>query len=405
MTTYRTRTTFGIASLIVREAIKSFLRNNNFEMSAALTFYGFFALIPMLFFVIYLLSNVAVSSQLAIQGIENLTTHMFPQLSNIFMKEVFFLTGYKKMWGIVGFIIVFLAVIPLTDTLRTAFRQTFRVQQETSFIRAQIFNSITVFIMLFLFILLVCAEILYSIISNALFSEEPYLLIISGFFASLLVATLFLSAFYRTFSPRRIKKVHLFVSSLIIAVLLILTRYLFALFLSINPQYGYVFGSLKMIFVTFIWIYCSFLIIIFGAELIVNAGKKDALLLKGLFLENPRQSFRTLMNKFITTYQEGDVIFREGESGDNMFYILNGSVTVSRKGQTISIIEKGGYFGEMSMLLNTHRTATAIVMESDTQLVSISQNNFDVILSENPNIVLSILKEMTSRLKRTDENI
>ncbi len=309
------------------------------------------------------------------------------------------------MWGIVGFIIVFLAVIPLTDTLRTAFRQTFRVQQETSFIRAQIFNSITVFIMLFLFILLVCAEILYSIISNALFSEEPYLLIISGFFASLLVATLFLSAFYRTFSPRRIKKVHLFVSSLIIAVLLILTRYLFALFLSINPQYGYVFGSLKMIFVTFIWIYCSFLIIIFGAELIVNAGKKDALLLKGLFLENPRQSFRTLMNKFITTYQEGDVIFREGESGDNMFYILNGSVTVSRKGQTISIIEKGGYFGEMSMLLNTHRTATAIVMESDTQLVSISQNNFDVILSENPNIVLSILKEMTSRLKRTDENI
>jgi len=405
MITYRTRTTFGIASLIVREAIKSFLRNNNFEMSAALTFYGFFALIPMLFFVIYLLSNVAVSSQLAIQGIENLTTHMFPQLSNIFMKEVFFLTGYKKMWGIVGFIIVFLAVIPLTDTLRTAFRQTFRAQQETSFIRAQIFNSITVFIMLFLFILLVCAEILYSIISNAFFSEKPYFLIISGFSASLLVATLFLSAFYRTFSPRRIKKVHLFVSSLIIAVLLILTRYLFALFLSINPQYGYVFGSLKMIFVTFIWIYCSFLIIIFGAELIVNAGKKDALLLKGLFLENSRQSFRTLMNKFITTYQEEDVIFREGESGDNMFYILNGSVTVSRKGQTISIIEKGGYFGEMSMLLNTHRTATAIVMESDTQLVSISQNNFDVILSENPNIVLSILKEMTSRLKKTDENI
>jgi CRP-like cAMP-binding protein len=158
-----------------------------------------------------------------------------------------------------------------------------------------------------------------------------------------------------------------------------------------------------MIFVIFIWIYCSFLIIIFGAELIVNAGKKDALILKGLFLENSRQSFRTLMNKFITTYQEGDIIFREGKSGDNMFYILNGSV--SRKGQTISIIEKGGYFGEMSMLLNTHRTATAIVMESDTQLVSISQNNFDVILSENPNIVLSILKEMTSRLKKTDDNV
>jgi len=194
-------------------------------------------------------------------------------------------------------------------------------------------------------------------------------------------------------------------ASLTIAVILIFTRHLFALFLSINPHYGFAFGSLKMIFVTFIWIYCSFLIIVFGAELIVNMGKKDALLLKGLFLENSRPAFRKLMNKFITIYQEGEVIFREGEMGSNMFYILNGAVHVTRKGQTISIIKKGGYFGEMSMLLNTPRTATVIANEPDTQLVSISQDNFDVILSENPNIVLSILKEMTARLKTTDENI
>jgi len=405
MTPLKTRNTLGIAFLIIREAVKSFLRNNNFEMSAALTFYGFFALIPMLFFVMYLLSNVAISSQVVIKGIENLTTHMFPQFSNIFMKEVFFLTAYKKMWGIIGFLVVFLAIIPLTDTLRTAFRQTFRVPQETSFFKAQLFNSITVFIILILFILLACVEILYSIVSDFLSFTAPQILIISDYFISLLVTLLFLCVFYRTFAPRKINTVHLLLSSLIIAIILILTRQLFALFLSINPHYGFAFGSLKMVFVTFIWIYCSFLIILFGAELIVNIGKKDALLLKGLFLQESLPAFRSLINKFIRTYQQGDIIFREGEPGDNMFYILNGSVSVNRNEQPISVIKKGGYFGEMSMLLNASRTATVIAMEPDTQLVSISQDNFNVILSENPNIVLSILKEMTSRLKTTDENI
>ena len=57
------------------------------------------------------------------------------------------------------------------------------------------------------------------------------------------------------------------------------------------------------------------------------------------------------------------------------------------------------------MLLNSPRTATIIAAESDTELIRISQGNFDVILSENPKIVLAILKEIALRLKITDESL
>ena len=46
---------------------------------------------------------------------------------------------------------------------------------------------------------------------------------------------------------------------------------------------------------------------------------------------------------------------------------------------------------------------TVKVAEPDTQLVCISKENFEVILQDNPQIVLAILKEMTRRLKKTSQ--
>jgi CRP-like cAMP-binding protein len=56
---------------------------------------------------------------------------------------------------------------------------------------------------------------------------------------------------------------------------------------------------------------------------------------------------------------------------------------------------------EMSMLLSSPRTATATATEPATRLVGLSKKNFELILQDNPQIVLAILKEMTQRLKDT----
>ncbi|MEI8351269.1 MAG: cyclic nucleotide-binding domain-containing protein, partial [bacterium] len=71
--------------------------------------------------------------------------------------------------------------------------------------------------------------------------------------------------------------------------------------------------------------------------------------------------------------------------------------------QTLRVLSGGEYFGEMSMLLKMNRSATAVVDEPNTQLVTISEANLDAVLRQNPAVVLSLLEEMAQRLRKTNE--
>jgi CRP-like cAMP-binding protein len=88
-----------------------------------------------------------------------------------------------------------------------------------------------------------------------------------------------------------------------------------------------------------------------------------------------------------------------------MFFVVSGAIIISRNNKMIRTMKRGDYFGEMSMLLNAPRTATVKALEDNTRIVAISQENFETILRESPEVVLAILKEMTLRLKLTDESI
>jgi membrane protein len=155
-----------------------------------------------------------------------------------------------------------------------------------------------------------------------------------------------------------------------------------------------------------IWAYYTFAVILLGAEVIANVRRREALLLKGLFAPGEGAAVsKTLLDRFIRTCGEGEILFREGDSGSEMYYVLSGEVSLSLRGSQLIALKEGGYFGEMSMLLSAPRTATAAVAAPGTKLVVISHDNFDMILRENPGIVQKILKEMASRLKTTNERI
>jgi hypothetical protein len=180
-------------------------------------------------------------------------------------------------------------------------------------------------------------------------------------------------------------------------------REIFSAFLRYNPGFGEAFGALKTLFIMVTWVYYCFLVILFGAELMVNIGKKEALLLKSLFLnqEDSSKNVGQWMSRFVQEYDAGTVLFKQGEMGDRMFYLLSGSVRVMGDRGILRLMKQGEYFGEMSMLLDSPRTATVTVAEEGARLIVLSRKNFELILRDNPEIVFSILKEMTSRLKDT----
>jgi CRP-like cAMP-binding protein len=70
----------------------------------------------------------------------------------------------------------------------------------------------------------------------------------------------------------------------------------------------------------------------------------------------------------------------------------------------LATMRAGEYFGEMSMLIDSARSATAVVVE-DAEVVAIRRESFDAILRENPAIGRSILRELATRLKAMDERL
>jgi len=72
----------------------------------------------------------------------------------------------------------------------------------------------------------------------------------------------------------------------------------------------------------------------------------------------------------------GTIIFREKDPADVMYVIISGRVSISKQvmegiDKTLSVLEEGEYFGEMSLLLKANRSATVTAME-DTELVKLS---------------------------------
>jgi len=403
MKTRREKPALEVAMLIFRESIKSFLSNSNIEISAALATYGFFAFLPLLFFLGYLFGNYAVFSKKVVHGIDHLIILMFPRTEQLITKDLYFFTPHKVAWAIVGLSLVLVSVMSLTDTLRTSFGRIFRVAPEQSFLRTQLRNLKAAVVMVLLFIGFLLGAVLYYHFLGDRFNQGRFF---SETIPAFIGAALSLAVLYRMFLPRQLRLKKLLTTALLSAGLILVMREIFSVFINYNPGFGEAFGSLKTLFIMILWVYYCFLVILFGAELMVNIGKKEALLLKSLFMDpgaSPPMSGNWI-GRFIQEYAEGEVVFHQGERGERMFYVLSGSVRISGSGGLIRTMGPGEYFGEMSMLLSGPRTATVTAREPATRLVGLSQKNFELILQDNPQIVLSILKEMTRRLKDTGGN-
>jgi len=104
--------------------------------------------------------------------------------------------------------------------------------------------------------------------------------------------------------------------------------------------------------------------------------------------------------------EAGTIIFREKDPGDMMYVIANGRVRISKHvvegvDKTLSILEEGEYFGEMSLLLNAPRSATATAFE-ETTLITLTRDDFKQMLREYPEAGMAMLIQLASRLEKAN---
>lgn len=108
-------------------------------------------------------------------------------------------------------------------------------------------------------------------------------------------------------------------------------------------------------------------------------------------------------------FNKNDVILMEDEVGSALFVIVKGKVKVARTSSDgreviLTILSDSDFFGEMAILDGQTRSATVVAIE-DTELFLIQRNDFINLLKEYPEVAISLLQELTKRLRAADGKI
>lgn len=108
-----------------------------------------------------------------------------------------------------------------------------------------------------------------------------------------------------------------------------------------------------------------------------------------------------------------EYVFREGDEGDRLYLITKGAVRISREmpgtgEEAITVLKRGACFGEMAVLDPSTRSTDAIV-DSRCELLTITRDDFEGLLTSNPTLALkvyrAIIRLLTERLRATNDNL
>lgn len=100
-----------------------------------------------------------------------------------------------------------------------------------------------------------------------------------------------------------------------------------------------------------------------------------------------------------TTKEAGAEVFAKGAKGDSLYVVIDGAVRVHDGNETIATFEKGDFFGELSLLDDEARSATATA-ETDCLFLRIHQSAFRKILRSHVELAENLLAALAERIRR-----
>lgn len=107
-------------------------------------------------------------------------------------------------------------------------------------------------------------------------------------------------------------------------------------------------------------------------------------------------------------YQAGEVIVRQGDTGECMFVIQKGEVEAiaERDGDELRLRKMGvnGFFGEMALFEQETRTATVRALTS-TRVLTIDKKNFLGGIHEDPSLAFRVVQTMSHRIRDLTERL
>ncbi|MGN0907482.1 MAG: Crp/Fnr family transcriptional regulator [Bullifex sp.] len=102
-------------------------------------------------------------------------------------------------------------------------------------------------------------------------------------------------------------------------------------------------------------------------------------------------------------YRKGDVIYRQGDKADEVFFVKYGTVHLyvdhgTEESKLIGLVPEGRVFGELGVIEDKPRTMTSVAGE-DTIVTIVDRDSFSSYIEENPNKMLVVMESLSSRIR------
>lgn len=121
----------------------------------------------------------------------------------------------------------------------------------------------------------------------------------------------------------------------------------------------------------------------------------------GSFLSGGDTTQMQVERAFQRRFEDGEIIFEEGDEGIDLYVIQAGQVEVSRGGadgqRVVARLGAGEFFGEMSVVLGEARTARAVAIGA-TELLELDGETLEVMCIERPEIAIRMIQRLAIRL-------
>ena len=399
---------------VLVDAIKNYRLNGDTNQAAAIALYAILSAIP-LFILTIVAAGYIFSSYPHIQAdiTEAISRGFF---SEKLLSQLGQIEKKRNLLGWAGVLGLIWLSAMIFDSIATALNIIFRSQKKRNFFRAKLL-AIS---MIPLAWIVGIASVAISYITTLLVSQPALLVESLGFSLSAasavllryivpyFITTLFFIVVYRVIPTARIRLSVTVAGSAICALLLEIAKQFFTWYIANYTRYDVIFGSLEAVVILVIGVFYIALIFLFCAEMMSSYQRRDILLLEGAILK-PHQTImkvdERLFKKFGRAYEKGSIIFNEGDSGHEMFYVLSGRIFLEKVDchvkKVLAEMGPGQYFGEMAALIDISRSATARARE-DSHLAVIDGNTFRDMLRESQGIAMHMLKEFSRRLKNSN---
>ncbi len=108
-------------------------------------------------------------------------------------------------------------------------------------------------------------------------------------------------------------------------------------------------------------------------------------------------------------FEKGKTLVKQGDSGLGLYILVSGKVEIMKKTTTgeeleIAVLGPGDFFGEMTVLDSSPRSANVIAIE-DTRCLLLTAWEFKARLEERPEIALKVLPVVVRRFRETNEKL